>query len=36
MASEHFVLEVDMLESWKMGKRKALNEFEKGQIGIAR
>ncbi|KAK3531242.1 hypothetical protein QTP70_015215, partial [Hemibagrus guttatus] len=31
-ASEHFVLNVDVLEAGKMGKRKDLREFDKGQI----
>ncbi|ROL49918.1 Calsyntenin-2 [Anabarilius grahami] len=35
-ASEHFVLKVDVLEAGKMGKRKVLSEFDKGQIVMAR
>ena len=35
-ASEHFVLKVDVLEAGKMGKRKDLSEFDKGQIVMAR
>ncbi|KAK3563491.1 hypothetical protein QTP86_030328 [Hemibagrus guttatus] len=35
-ASEYFVLKVDVLEAGKMGKRKDLSEFDKGQILMAR
>jgi len=33
---EHFVLIVDVLEAGRMGKRKDLSEFDKGQIVMAR
>ncbi|ROL49972.1 hypothetical protein DPX16_6380 [Anabarilius grahami] len=35
-ASEHFVLKVVVLEAGKMGKRKDLSEFDKGEIVMAR
>ena len=34
-ASEHFVLEVDVLEAGEMGKCKDLSEFDKDQIVTA-
>ncbi|KAK3543475.1 hypothetical protein QTP70_022071 [Hemibagrus guttatus] len=34
--SEHFVLNVDVLEAGKMDKRKDLSKFDKGQIVMAR
>lgn len=31
-AIEHFVLNVNVMEAGKMGERKDLSEFDKGQI----